>query len=259
MNEKTVLTHSWERYGYKAPYRITGLWSAPAPALAEQNPQAYNAALSGRPVHCRGACDVCGMGIMHHYIATDADGKIFTVGSDCVLKADDTKLISEMMVIKNKVARDAAKAKRDAKREADRVAYNLQLEQERARNGGLTDYEVNKIAEAAEYEAKKQAFRDAHLDLVAALDESDFGRRILNQFMESNQFPQNRALDICADIFAKYHGGRAGSKAYEAQYDRFLDRYEHKQQLSLESQNEAADGALICQEESEDDHGLGEP
>lgn len=225
MNVAMVITHRWERFGYKAPYRITGLWSAPSPSLAEQNPSAYNAALASAPSACRGTCDVCGIGITHHYMVKDSTGKVFAVGSDCVLKADDTKLISEMRAIKNKAARDAAKAKRDAQRIADMAAAEADREAQRQRNGGLTDYEVEANRLALEKEEKRLAFRAAHPDLVAALEHSDFGQSILVDFMYSGKFPQNRAFGICADIFAKHHGGRSGSKANQAQYDRFVELY----------------------------------
>lgn len=221
MNEAMVVTHRWEQFGFKAPYRITGLWSAPSPSLAEHNPEAYNNALAGAPAACRGTCDVCGMGIMHHYIAKDATRKLFAVGSECVLKADDTKLISEMKAIKNKAAREASAAKRLAQRQADMAAAEADRAAQRERNGGMTDYEVEQVRIAAEKEEKRLAFRAAHPDLVAALEGSDFGQSILVDFMNTGKFPQNRAFPICADIFAKYHGGRANSKAYNEQFDRF--------------------------------------
>lgn len=225
MNEAMVITHSWEHYGFTAPYRITGLWSAPAPSLAEQNPSAYSAALSGAPTCCRGICDVCGMGIMHHYLVKDSAGRMFSVGSDCVLKADDTKLISEMKAVKNKLSRAAKREKREQLWAERSAAALTELEAQRKRNGGLTDTEVTANKLALEMENSRIAFRAKHPDLVAALECSDFGKNILVDFKCTGRFPQNRAFGICADIFAKHHGGRSGSKAYNEQRDRFIDMY----------------------------------
>lgn len=226
MTESMIVTHAWEQFGFKAPFRVVGLWSAPAPSLAEHNPEAYNNALAGAPRCCHGSCAVCGMGIVHHFIIRDSAGTLFAVGGDCVAKTDNTKLVSEMTAIKNKAKREAAQAKRLANHQAELAAAEAEREEQRQRNGGLTDYEIAEKAKRDAWEAKVQAARAEHADLFAALEGSDFGQSILHGFVESGKLPQNKAFSICAEIFAKYHGGRYGSKAYAEQNNRFFDLYD---------------------------------
>lgn len=228
MTDSMIITHSWERFGFKAPFRVVGLWSAPSPSLAEHNPESYNLAQASAPRCCHGTCDVCGMGIIHHFIVTDATGRAFSVGSDCVAKTDDTKLVRQVDAIKRDARREVAQAKAKAKRqaawEAAEAKRNADLDQQRANNNGLTDAE-KAANEAALVRANRE---EVNADLVAALECSDFGRSVLQGFLDYGYLPRNRAFDICADIFAKYHGGRSGSKAYNTHHDRFFDLYGDK-------------------------------
>lgn len=64
-----------------------------------------------------GSCAYCGTYIRHMYNIRSADGRVFHVGSDCVEKTGDAKLVN---AVKVQVRKDA-KAKRVATAEAQRL------------------------------------------------------------------------------------------------------------------------------------------
>lgn len=224
--EKMVLVHDWEKRGFRAPYTLLGIWSAPSKGLLEQNPSAYNNEMAARPKCCHFVCDVCGTPIANHFIVRDAAGKNFAVGCDCIEKSGNTKLMTETKAAKLAADRAKRAEKRAQKAEADRIAREARIAEERARNGGLTDWEAEQKRKQAE---RLDRYASAVLNnerLFRALSQSDFGNDIFNQFAESGRFPQNRALNICADIFAKFHGGRKNSKEYNAALDEFFGLYQ---------------------------------
>ena len=115
-------------------------------------------------------CAHCGTGIRIQCIVRSADGITSKVGTTCVAKTGDKGLINKVKSEINRRKREARFAKEEAHRQA-------MLEEQRQRNGGLTDFEleqekVNKeeqdrlermapvIAFAAELEDGKGGFRD---------------------------------------------------------------------------------------------------
>ncbi len=110
--------HTFEKAGLgKAPFKIIGTWSMPSKALAEKNPTAWNNALREGPKNA-GCCQFCFTGIIHHFIIKSADEKIFHVGSSCVNKTFDKKLIGEVKRIKNEIAREKRAEKKAVERKA---------------------------------------------------------------------------------------------------------------------------------------------
>jgi hypothetical protein len=195
-----------------APFKFVGIWSAPSKNLMEVNPSAYDAALRSRPACCHFACDHCGTGIGTHCIIVDAEGKKFAVGTDCVAKTEHVEVVSAVKLALKKKAKAQRDAKREAVRLARQAAYDAVLQAQRDVNGGLTDNEV--IAQAA------MVARQANLAITGNLVEilcaagGDFCDSIAGGYRNGSA-PRGRAKDIVIEIVAK-QSGRKGSKAYEA-------------------------------------------
>lgn len=211
--------HVWEAANIgKAPFRCVGLFEIPSKAVLEANPQAYANRMREAPCSV-GTCRVCGMPLRNNFIIKDANGKLFPVGCECVLKTGDNHTTTELKRIK----REAAQEKRAAKREAERQA---RLQEQRARNGGLTDYE---LAEEL-YEARMAAKRDRLVKravllapLAEGLEDGKGGfRDSVADGLRKGELPKGRGLDIMVDILAK-NAGRRNSKAYEAEVTRIDD------------------------------------
>jgi len=218
-NEKQVLTHKWQSLGLgDAPFKMVGLYTLPSTDLAEKNPSAYNAQLNAMPRgYGIGSCGVCGMGLTNNYLINSADGKKFAVGCDCVGKTNDSKLISETHAKKLKVAREKAQIARDAKNEARRVAREAELQAQRDRNDGLTDYEWNQKTAQDEAQARREANRSKVAYFLDHLSTDGFAGD-LRSSIENGVLPRGRGLTIMLSIIAKT-AGRTNSKAYNAKYD----------------------------------------
>lgn len=215
-----VLTHVWQTQGLgQAPFKIIGYWSAPSKSLQEHNPNAYNMAMSSRPKCCNLCCEHCGTGIMHHCIIKSADHKIFSVGSDCVAKTHDSKLISQVKARKNKVARERAAEKRAAAQLARQEARAIELQAERDRNGGLTDYEAEQAERMRQLEelTSRNAKIAAPIINVLQQQNSNFCDDIIRSIKNGHSI-SSRAQEIITEIMTKQYG-RKNSKKYDAHYD----------------------------------------
>ena len=199
-----------------APFRFVAIWSAPSKALAEANPEAYNAQLRSKPECCHFSCDHCGTSINNHCIIVDATGKRFTVGTDCVEKTNHTEVVSKVKLALKQKAKAARDAKRQAEQAARKAAYDAELQAQRDANGGLTDSEV---AHKKAYAARKERLARTNAivaPVVSVLDAAggDFCFSIAQGY-RNGLLPQGRAKDIVIEIVAK-QAGKKGSKAYEA-------------------------------------------
>ncbi|MFT6903899.1 MAG: hypothetical protein ACJAS1_000544 [Oleiphilaceae bacterium] len=218
--EKQVLAHIWQNEGLGlAPFRNVSLWVAPNKSLLETYPCSYNNAMAAKPKCCHFSCDHCGMPITHHYIIKSADNKLFCVGSECVAKTGNAKLISEAKARKNKHNRENAAAKREAKREEQRLAYEAEMEAERARNDGLTDYEVEQANIKQERDNYLGKIADIALPVVSVLENQSgqFAHDMARSISKGGELSPN-CKRIVSEILTKQFG-RANSKAYNANYD----------------------------------------
>lgn len=216
MNTATV--HKHFHFG-TAPFRFVGIWSAPSKSLCEHNPEAYNNQMRSAPECCHFSCDHCGTGIMHHCIIKDAEGKLFSVGTDCVAKTEHTEIISKVKLALKKKARADREAKLRAKQAANQAAYEAELQAERDTNGGLTDFEVAQNKAQAVRQNKLALAGEITAPVVSILEQSggDFCLSIARAYSEGSA-PTYRAKHIVIEIVAK-QAGRKGSKAYEAALD----------------------------------------
>lgn len=221
-----VLTHKFQDGGMgKAPYRLYGVWSMPSKAILEQNPAAYNIAMRSKPSCCKGSCDHCGTGITHHFMIVDANDDLYVVGSSCVGHLGDTKLEDEVKVQARKIRNDIAKERRDQKRAEERAAREAELEAQKERNGGLTDYELGikerQDKEAADREHRKEVAKPI-LDVLGKVggyfcDDMDYAI-IRGNNLSPNQ--QRVIIEIAAKQF-----GRKNSKAYKEAYPDIEEQY----------------------------------
>lgn len=206
-----------------APYRLVGVWSAPSTSVLEVNPTAYNLAMASAPRSCRGTCDHCGTGIIHHFIIRDSRRNDFVVGSSCVEKVGDAKLMKACEAKQREMAKAKREAKREAEMQARHAAAMAELDAQRARNGGLTDAEVAQQEREQAEQARQDQREEAAEYFIVALEENDtdFARSVARD-LRNGSLPYGGGKKILIKIATKYHSGasRVNSKAYDAELDK---------------------------------------
>lgn len=97
------------------PFEKAGLGRAPF-AFVAMRENVYSAC----PGHSQpgGTCDYCGTGIMYECVIESSDGKRFVVGSDCVRKTYDPKLVPLVESVERERKRDLARAARKRRLDA---------------------------------------------------------------------------------------------------------------------------------------------
>lgn len=221
---KTAKIHLWEAAGLGvAPFRVVGLAEMPSLSLAEHNPAAYQNAMQSLPRgYGIGSCRCCAAGLKNNYLIESSDGKKFAVGSECVNKAGDGGLVDKMRYIKRQVDRD----KRFKEREAACIARH---EEERSRNGGLTDDEVAAQRREQEETARLEALApllEVLEPIAQRLADGRGGfRDSIAKDLREGKMPEGRGLDIMVEILAKQKGRRR-SDAYEDEEERLYDLFD---------------------------------
>jgi hypothetical protein len=230
--EKQVHVHKWEDRGVgKAPFRVVGFIDMPNAESFGANSEGYNNAMTeawqlARTFGVRlGSCDVCGTGIRNHYVIQDATGKRFVVGCDCVMKTDDSRLMSETKAMERKRQREIREAKRRYKWELQRHQANAALDAQRQRNGGLTDSEVAERERAAKSVELANQMAEVNGWLIDVLNNVGYSSDFISAMIDKlHEVPvrdfHERLLGVLASIYAKSHG-RSGSKKYVAATEEF--------------------------------------
>jgi hypothetical protein len=104
--------HVFEEAGLGcAPFRYIGCEDRVGPIKLKDGTEV------GAPGQPMGTCKYCGQGIKTCCLIESADGKVFTVGTDCVLKTGDKGLKKEV----DKHRREVRKAREDARIAATRA------------------------------------------------------------------------------------------------------------------------------------------
>ena len=207
-----ALIHKWEFAGFgKAPFRVVGIAETPSKSMAEHNPHAYNLALRDMPKgYGIGSCGICGAPLKLNYLIHTADGKKFAVGCECVLKADDGNLTTQMKEEKRRRERE--------KREAKRMdAVRAREDEERERNGGKTDWEIEEeqrqLAKQRDEQIREEV-ADILAPIIRILEDGKGGfRDDIARDMRKGSMPFGRGWDLVIEIAAK-QSGRKGSKPY---------------------------------------------
>jgi hypothetical protein len=134
-----------------APFKLVGYWQLPSTALLEANPEAYNIQMKSAPCSV-GCCRHCGMPLIHHYIIKDANGNLFAVGCECVMKTGDNGLIRDVEKTKKKVEKEARAVKTEAKKQTkkqqrlDRIKAAQDAFMSTPENQEIITFLKNKIA-----------------------------------------------------------------------------------------------------------------
>jgi hypothetical protein len=211
------MIHKFEEAGLGiAPFKVVGIATIPSPALAEQNPDAYNNRLRDIPAgYGCGSCAFCGMPLMNNFLIKSADGHRFSVGCECVRKTGDAGMVDKVKAMK----KEAERLKKHENREAKRLAL---LKAERDRNGGFTDFEFNdahRLNRAFDANIKNRKRAEILKPLADRLRDYKQGFcDSVSDGLERGEIPFGRGCDIMIDILAK-QAGRRNSKAYDSEYD----------------------------------------
>lgn len=146
----TTKVHPFEAAGLGiAPFAMISYTLKQGPIVREDGTQI------GCPGQPMGTCEYCGQGIAHCYQIRSSDGKTFIVGSDCAEKVDP-EYRKEAKTFRGDY--EARKYRLEA-----RIRHEAQLQAQRAKNGGLTDSELQARREKEAEEARKSkldAMRD---------------------------------------------------------------------------------------------------
>lgn len=199
--------HLWELQGLgRAPFRCAGVFKIPERSLAEWNPAAYQAELGKMPAGFGvGTCAVCGMSLVNNFLIRAACGHTFSVGCECVKKSGDHGLVTAVDLVNVAAVRERRRKAREDERQA-------RLDQQRANNGGLTDWELQQqqqekqqARELNEKVRRGQAIASVIKPIVDALTqaEGDFCKDMA-ELLGLGELPTGRALDICVAIYGEW-------------------------------------------------------
>ena len=233
--------HPFERSGCGiGPFEIISHISLPSSAMQEHNALAAQVqAEEARNVAksfgvSLGSCDHCGMGIFHHNVIRDSEGKRFVVGSDCVVKTSLDSLADAAKINKNRVQRERNAEKRQIRNEKWLAApskenpakTNAEIKQERIdqRNAKREQAELDR-KEKIKLVCRKWNFWVVKI-LVSNKSGGSFVQSIVSDLKRGFE-PRGRGLDICAEIFAKTFG-RANSEAFKKAHAEFWEKIEEK-------------------------------
>lgn len=223
--------HPFEAAGMDhGPYRWAGLYSLPSPEMYEKNTDAANAAL--REIHSiglvsgAGTCSCCGMAIVNIHVIVAATGRKFGVGCDCAEKTGDPAIANKAKV----AAARLAAAKRRVAAERRRLEKHIRWLDTVCNDAGETNRArlAREQKEREEAEAARKGNASAKwgwlIDFLAG--QSGGFCSSIREGLQAGAVPSGRAVDILADIWGKAHGGRVGSKAFEAAYEDFFKRFD---------------------------------
>lgn len=209
------------------PFEIAGLGLAPF-RFVSINKNIYSACVG----HSQpgGTCAFCGQGILYECVIRSHDGKVFTVGQDCVrkIRREDNRLAT---ALQREIAK-VAKEKRDAEAQARQLErerlYRQELDLQRQANDGLTDAEVAERDRKEAEDAARSGWIAKNLWLIEVLQDQpgEFCRSMVDSLERGPVSGlSNRCQSILKDIYGKSHG-RRGSKKYDAAVEDFCNRTE---------------------------------
>jgi hypothetical protein len=232
---KNEFYHKWEKLNLAAPYRFITLVEMPSKTVCEKNPMAYNAAMveaqqvaRANGVNGLGSCNVCGTALMNNYICKDAAGRGFVIGCECVKKLQQTELCTAIEKAEKIRQSNKRKAAAEKRREEKRAARAQALNNQREKNGGLTDYELGEKQReeiAAANAAETTAANAWLINVLEAVDGNFAAAMARSLETHGVGYHSPRAVAIMRDIFAKSHG-RRNSKAYDAAINLFDEKTE---------------------------------
>lgn len=215
-----------DRFGIP-PYRVVGIIEIPPTSIAEANPSAYQhqilvATEQARAYGVRlGACDACGTGIRYNYVIRDGLDEHYVVGSECVTKTGNAKLIDEAKAEKKRLERAKAAEIYQAEREAHRAATRTERR--------IREVASNKIgrrrARAAQKIAAEFKWLTDVLDARAQYSQfsADISQKLKKDLETIDELPLKAYIAI-QGIWAKWAPPKTnrGTKRYNARWDEFI-------------------------------------
>jgi len=206
------LTHQHYTMG-RGKYHLVGIWSAPSKSMLESNPISYTTMMSNRPECCKMFCDHCGTPIIHHFILEDEDKSRFCVGSSCIEKLGQYELISAAQEMERERQRKLRHelAQKKAQEKLDK------LEEQRKKNGGLTDHELLVKKQRQQELDRLGKYKEISSPIVELLEKSsgNFCYNMINQ-LQNGYMPSGNAKKIVIEIMTKqFTGARKNSKAFK--------------------------------------------
>jgi hypothetical protein len=129
MTTETTKIHDFEKAGLgRAPFTFKGAYEDRGPHTWT-DPKTGITTSAGAPGQPMGTCAYCGQGIAIICSIEDADGKRFTVGSDCVKRTGDRGLHIATTTVQ-RIAREATQKREDVriKELAARLASDMDLQ-----------------------------------------------------------------------------------------------------------------------------------
>ncbi len=168
-----------------------------------------------------GCCDHCGTGSRYEFLLRSADGHEFVVCSDCISKTGDKGLIDIAKA-------ETRKRRRWQERQGEEARRQGRLDEQRERNGGLTDWEVEE-RERAEREARiakatadDWAFLAKFAHTLRGASNGQLAPAIADQIERHSVLP-DRLINVAVEIVAKTCG-RKGSAAFIEAHDEMMPK-----------------------------------
>ena len=187
------------------------------------------------------------MGILHHCIIKDKEGKEFAVGNICVQKTGDQYLGNKTKIAARKMASEVRELNKQIKHEKwlaspseKDPSLTNQEAMDKKRDQNIERYKIEAKLAKERYEATFQKEMETWGFWVEAVwgtkdlerlkkkidrSYSGFTTSITGDMMTGGEV-KDRAWDICADIYAKTFGNR-NTKAYKEAYGEYFDRVHH--------------------------------
>lgn len=209
MKPEMILTHKFTDAGLgQAPFRFTGI-TENLFRMADG---------SCKPGGC---CDFCSTGIRFEHHIVSSDGQSSKVGSECIRRVADAKLIEASKLAKKKLDRERKLAKQ-------KEAWEKEMTAQRERNGGLTNAELNhQVRELNAKIAEEKALVDGEKwkEEADRLHDGKGGfRDSVSSDIRHGKLPQGKGLNIVLDILAKQKGRRS-SKEFQKEFDRLEQKF----------------------------------
>lgn len=219
------------------PYELAGMGQGPysfggiieMPNLSEDSAANFGNADPYAEIHAAGlkdgagTCACCGMGIRVICIVIDWAGDKYGVGSDCIEKINDPALCDAAKVAVAKRRNRMAADRRDAEREAKRIAFQAQPATDSRALPGETNGQLQARMNAAFYarvDAAEKAQAERKIQFAAVIRSlMDAGSGFCIDMADA--LSRGALTERQAECVAKCHLGRR-SKANAAAFDALI-------------------------------------
>lgn len=206
-NTTEKLTHVWQEAGLgQAPFRCTGHMDTGSVTTT---------------------CDYCGAGLRYVFFVQDANGHSFKVGMDCIDRTGDVRVTTAAKQAKAQADRERRQAEYEERRKEQMLAWQAELDRQRAINGGETDQERSLRIEKQKQDELVERVNGWLIAQFKLRNPNHGGWDGLNDLLRTPITQKSeRYISIVRDTWCKTTGGRRGSKAYTEAESKFWDHME---------------------------------